>query len=103
MAITIPYQQTDSRQVNQFQQALKQALQPLTSQPQSEGIILTQVALVAGTNTIPTMINRKLQGWSLVRVRAASTVYDTQDSNPNPFQTLVLVASAPVVVDIFVF
>lgn len=103
MAITIPFQQTDDRQLNQFQQALRSALQPITSLPTSQSSILTSVALTAGSNTINHGLNRTLSGWYPVRVRAQSTLWDSQDTNTNPTQTLVLNSSAAVVVDIIVF
>lgn len=103
MSVTVPYQQTESRQFNQFQQSLKTALQPITSNPQSLSVTLKQVSLVAGSNTIPHTLNRNLQGWYIVRIRSSATIYDTQDTNPAPSQTLILVASANAVVDIVVY
>lgn len=103
MAITIPYQQTEDPRVNKFQQSLKAALQPLTSLPMSEAVILTQVSLVSGSNTIPHTLGRKLQGWYPVRLRSSATLYDTQDTNTAPAQTLTLVASSNVTVDLVVF
>lgn len=103
MSIKLPYQQTKDRQFNQFQSALSAALQPLTSVPMSESVILKQVSLQSGLNVIPTTLNRNLQGWYPIRVRSAATLFDTQDANPTPSQTLYLNASASAVVDLVVF
>lgn len=103
MAITIPFQQTDDRQLNQFQQALRSALQPITSLPNSQSSILTSVSLGAGATTINHGLNRTLSGWYPIRIRSQATIWDSQDANQNPSQTLVLNSSAAVVVDLIVF
>lgn len=103
MGITIPYQQTDDRQLNQFQQALRSALQPITSLPTSQSSILTNVSLASGATTVNHGLNRALSGWYPIRVRAQATIWDSQDTNTNPTQTLLLNSSAAVVVDLVVF
>lgn len=104
MAITIPFQQTDDRQLNQFQQALRSALQPITSLPSSQSTILTKVTLTTGNpNTINTGLGYPLSGWYIIRQRAEASIWDTQDTNTNPSQTLLLNTSANVTVDIVVF
>lgn len=78
-------------------------LNPIVDNPALKSIILKNISLIAGSNTINHKLGRKLQGYTLVRTRAASTIYDTQDDNQRPELTLLLTASAPVVVDILVF
>jgi len=80
-----------------------QQLNPILSNPLNKASILKNVSLVAGSNTVDHKLGAKLQGWYFSRVRAATTVYDTQDLNQTPQLTLTLVASAPAVVDIVVF
>lgn len=103
MAIKLPYQQTQDRQLNQFQLSLASALQPITSNPAAAPVFLKNVQLSTGTNRITHLLDRTLQGWVVVRQRASATLYDIQDTNPNQNQTLLLVASAPVSVDLMVF
>lgn len=104
MAIVVPYQQTENRQVNQFQQALTKALTPLTSNPISNATILPNILLVSGKVTqVPTKINRNIQGWILIRQRGNSVVWDTQDTNQNASQTLALNTTANTIVDLMVF
>lgn len=86
-----------------MQTAWASQIDPIIANPLNKGIILKQVSLTAGSNTVNTLLGRALTGWSIVRQRAASSIYDTQDTNPTPSLTLQLVASAPVVVDIEVF
>lgn len=78
-------------------------LDPMLRNPLNNAIILKEVSLVTGNNVINTKLGRTLQGWYIVRQRAAASVYDTQDSNTTPNLTLQLVSSAPVVVDLAVF
>lgn len=80
-----------------------QELNPLISNPTTKTTVLKNINLVTGTNVINHKLGRALQGWYLVRIRAATTVYDTQDANQTPTLTLVLNASAPAIVDLVVF
>jgi hypothetical protein len=66
-------------------------------------LLLTNQVLTPGANSINHGLNRTLVGWILTRVRAASTIYDTQDTNTTPKMTLDLNSSAAVTVDIYVF
>lgn len=65
--------------------------------------IIQNVALIIGDNTINHKLGKKLTGWRLIRVRAAATIYDKQDSNSYPALTLVLNSGAVVTVDLEVF
>jgi hypothetical protein len=78
-------------------------LNPLLAAPSNNSIILKNVSLTTGSNTINTTLGRTLQGWVIVRQRAAASIHDNQDNNPNPTLTLVLISSANVVCDIEVF
>jgi hypothetical protein len=100
---TIAQVQTDDRNTNQFQSNVTSVLNPILGNPLLYGSLLTSVALASGDNTINTGLNRKLQGWFLVRQRAAASIYDKQDSNTTPQLTLVLNASTAVTVDLYVF
>ena len=80
-----------------------QELNPIISNPTIHNLILKNVSLTAGTNVINHKLSRPLQGWNPTRLRASATIYDLQDTNQTPQLTLILVASAPVVVDLVVF
>lgn len=95
--------QSDDRLQNQLQSNLQPFIRSLTENAILSGIILQQVDLVVGDNTVVHKLNKKLQGWYLVRVRASASIYDKQDDNPNPNKTLILNSSAAVTVDIAVF
>lgn len=98
-----PQVQTDDRNVNQLQKNIQQSLGPVIANPLVSGVILESVSLASGDNTIPHKLGRVLQGWVVVRKRAASEIFDKQDSNPTPEVTLVLNASVAVVVNLYVF
>ena len=78
-------------------------INPAINAPLANGLVLKSIQLVSGVNVINHLLGHKLQGWSIVRKRAAADIYDTQDSSANPALTLTLVSSAPAVVDIYVF
>ncbi len=78
-------------------------INPVLVNPIVNGIILKSVSLIIGSNTINHKLGRKLQGWLLVRQRAAASIFDLQDANAMPDLTLVLSSSAAVVVDLYVF
>lgn len=78
-------------------------IDPVLTQPLNDSILLKNVSLASGTNQINHKLGRKLQGWFIVRQRSAGSVFDTQDSNQHPELTLLLTASAAIVVDLLVF
>lgn len=88
---------------NRIQDNTKKAVNQLSSNSLTSGNTLTSIALTAGDNTINHKLGKALTGWFIVRLRGASTIYDKQDSNKTPEQTLVLNSSAGVTVDLYVF
>lgn len=94
--------QTQDSILSRIQDNIGQAFQKATL-PIEGAILLKNVTLATGSNTVSHTLGRTLQGWWPVRIRASATLYDKQDSNPIPSKTLVLVASAPVVLDLLVF
>ena len=78
-------------------------LDPVLALPQSQSIILKNVALINGTTVVNHKLGRNLQGWKIIRLRASATIYDNQDSNQTPNLTLILVSNAAVTVDLEVF
>lgn len=75
----------------------------LLARPANNSNILQSIHLTTGSNTVNHKLGQKLQGWTIVRQRAAASIYDTQDSNQTPALTLTLVSDADVTVDIEVF
>ncbi len=101
--MALPKFPSDDQSLSMLQTTWANVLNPVIANPIAQGTLLTGVALSTGANVINHMLQRKLRGWVLVRQRALTAVYDTQDSNKIPDLTLQLTASAPAVVDIYVF
>lgn len=101
--MALPSFNTNIRELSLMQSAWATQLNPVLANPLTSSVILQNVSLSTGDNVINTTLGRKLQGWYIVRQRAAASIYDKQDSNNMPALTLVLNASAPVVVDLAVF
>jgi len=87
----------------QMQTLWSAIINPIINRPQNSSTILKSVVLASGDNIIPHTLNRALQGWNIVRIRAAATIYDKQDDNDNPTVSLVLNSSAAVTIDLEVF
>lgn len=81
----------------------KRYLDPILSHPINNGLILENVNLSSGINTINHTLGRALQGWIVVRQNAAATFYDNQSANIMPALTLILHASGTVTIAIYVF
>lgn len=94
---------TGDAPLDNVQKNLVRILTPVTSMSLMGGNLLTSQVLTAGANTINHGLGRTLVGWIITRQRAASTIYDTQDTNTTPKMTLNLNSSAAVTVDIYVF
>ena len=94
---------SDDPSVGLLQTSWSAAINPLLNNPINTGIILKSVKLTTGTNVINTTLGKNLTGWFIVRQRAAATVYDNQDNNKTPNLTLILISSAPTVIDLEVF
>lgn len=95
--------QTDHQPLSLMQSQWATELNPLLKNPALQSVILKNVDLINGTTIINHKLGRKLQGWKTVRVRAAATIYDTQDTNNTTEITLRLVSNAAVTVDLEVF
>lgn len=101
--MSLPKFQSEDNAVNLMQSNWKADLDPLLRQPFSNGLIISNVPLTAGFNTIDHRLSRDLVGWIVTRQRGQATIYDLQDLNPLPAKTLQLMSSSGVNVDLFVF
>lgn len=99
----LPIFQSDNQQMSLMQTSWAQAINPLLDNPLVNGIILKNVPLINGNTQVNHKLGRKLQGWCLIRKRAAAEIYDKQDNNSMPELTLSLTSNANVLVDIYVF
>lgn len=100
---SLPIFQNNDRDLQLLQTRWKSLIDPLLASPLATASILSGVVLATGPNVVNHLLGRRLVGWTLVRQRAAASIYDTQDANQTPQLTLQLTSSANVVVDILVF
>lgn len=101
--MALPIFKSDSTEMGLMQTNWATQLNPVISNPITQGIILKSVALTTGANVVNHRLGRPLQGWIIVRQRSSGTAYDTQDSNSMPQLTLQLTSSANMIVDLYVF
>lgn len=80
-----------------------QAINPALSCPLVKGQLLKDVELSNGQTVINHLLGRKLQGWFIVGIDAAATVYDSQATNQTPQLTLVLNSNAVCTANLWVF
>lgn len=99
----LPIFQTTIRELSMLQTRWSALLNPTITNSLIQGRLLQNVALTSGDNTVNHKLGRKLVGWYPTRVRASATLYDKQDTNVTPAETLILNASAGVTVDLWVF
>jgi len=85
---------------NQAEDRWATALEPILALPPNQGILLKDVKLSTGANTVNTYLGRQAQGWIVTDQTAAATVYRSQPFNS---LTLTLTSSAPTTVSLWVF
>lgn len=91
------------RPLNQVQQNVQQALQPIINSQILNGNQLDGVVLVAGSNTIEHKLGRKLIGYIVCRKDANISIWDTQATNLFESKTLLLEASGPATISLWVY
>jgi len=92
----LPINLTDSLQQTRW----KSILDPLLANPLNNISVLENVSLIAGANTINHLLGRMMQGWLILDINGAATIYR---SEPMSDITLTLTSSANVTVNLGVF
>lgn len=87
----------------QMQNQWASQINPVLANPLVNGQLLTNQVLKAGTTAINHGLGRKLQGWFLVGINGAATIYDNQANNQMPQLTLSLISNVAVTASIWVF
>lgn len=101
--MSLPIFHSDDRNFQMMQTQWASQLNQLLSKPTNSSLVLKNIQLNVGDNTINHLLGSNLQGWKIVRQRAAASIYDKQDTNSMPSLTLILNSTATVSVDIEVF
>ncbi len=102
--MSLPTYHTDDVSFQLMQSQWASQLNPLLASPLSNGVYLRAVALLTGDNAVMHRLGRKPQGWLVIRqYNAYAGLFDKQADNQMPQSTLVLNASGPTTVDLYVF
>lgn len=102
--MALPKFQSEDSAMNMLQTQWASQLDPLLAKPLSSGLLLKDVELQSGNNTINHRLGRKLQGWIITRMQDAfAQVYDKQSTNQMTDKTLILNSNGAVTVDLMVF
>lgn len=98
---TIP---TNNKELDKMQSNIEQFVTPIIASQIIDGVLLKDILLNSAiTNNVSHKLGRKPLGWIIIRKRADSRIWDAQDDNTSPLQTLSLNCSTTVKVDIWVF
>lgn len=96
----LPQYQSDDKNMQLLQNRWGSILNPIISNPSNNAMILKNITLLTGSNSIDHRLGKKLTGWRIVRQRSAANIYDNQDNNQLAELTLILVSDADCSVDI---
>lgn len=98
--MALPYFQSKDPQMNLLQTSWKAQIDPVISNPVTNGIILTNISLTVGNNVINHKLSRVQQGWIITDINADSRIFRNA-----PFNTLTLTlhASAAATINLLVF
>jgi len=76
----------------------------ITNVPQMDGVLVKAICLKAGvSNEIRHKLGRKPLGWTIVRKRQDSRIWDLQDTNPQQSKSLSIACSHDCQIDIWIF
>lgn len=89
--------------LDQMQTKWAAAINPVLSNALIDGQLLEGIKLVNGVTVINHGLGRKLQGWFIVGINAAATVFDNQATNQMPQLTLSLTSNAACTVSLWCF
>lgn len=100
--MSLPQFNTQDRSLTLLQSRWASQLDPIVENPLLKGVILRGVSLAIGDNTVDHKLQRKPQGYIVVRTLiAASQIFEKESSMPT--LNIVLNSSAACVADILVF
>lgn len=103
MAGLVPFKRIHStnQEIQLLQSALADTLQSITSHPLLGGQLIPGVPVKAGANTISHGLGRNYVSWAWMNPNAFMSL--AYGKSPDPSKFLVVNASVPGVVDIYVF
>ena len=100
MVMALPIVNGVDKNLSMLQTTWAAIINPFLGRATNQANVLNNVKLVSGTNVINHLLGRQMQGWSIVDIQGAATIYR---SAPLSATTLTLTSSAAVTVSIEVF
>lgn len=98
----LPQMVSLDRDLQLMQTRWRSILNPVLNNPFINGTQLNDISLVSGNNVLNTKLGKAYQGWIITSMRNAfAQIYEV--SSTDPTINLTLNASAPTLVDIYVF
>lgn len=97
---SLPQFQSDDKDFQLMQSSWATSINPLLSNPSLQSILLKDIDLTNGANVISHRLGRKPQGWRIVDINGAATIYRSANFNS---LTLTLTSDAAVQISIEVF
>ena len=100
--MALPIFQTANKDLSMMETRWAAELNPLLALPINKGLLLTNIKLSTGDNTINTTLGRKYRGYIITGMRDAFVqIYEIPNNNPDLH--LVLNSSGSATVDLWVF
>lgn len=96
----LPIFQTADRILSQMQTYWASQINPLLSNPLSNGILLENITIINGVNVINHMLSRNQLGWLVSDMTTAITLFRSQPFNS---KTLTLTSSGAGLISLYVF
>ena len=96
--------QSENKDLNKVQSNIEQLMEPFLNSEVINGVLIKNISLNASiTNQVNHKLGRKPLGWIIVRQRANSIIWDSQDTNTKANRTLELSCSNNVTIDLWIF
>lgn len=90
----------DNKNMMLMQSSWAAKINPILANPTNNILILKDISLIAGATTINHLLGQKQQGWIILDIDGAATIYRSQPLND---KTLTLTSDAAVNVTLGVF
>ncbi len=97
---SLPIYQTTNKDLGLLQTGWAQQLNPVISNPVSKSLLLKDIVLAIGNNTINHLLGRKIQGWGVVDINGPAVIYRSAPLND---KTLTLNSDAIATITLMVF
>lgn len=100
----LPIYQSQVKELMLLQTVWASQINPILQLPLSHSLLLQNISLVSGNNTINHKLGRNLTGWLVSRMQDGFIqLYDLQNTNQMKDLTLILNSSDVGIVDLIVF